>query len=154
MDGSCIGEPTAEIEDACADEVPIAFGRQVLRLALAELNRTWDECRSESRPLSRCEIAIAGRRVQGIVPAPEPNPAIRVVIDEAIRAREAGESKVIPFNLCGHGHFDMQAYHAFLAGRLPQIEFEEPALADGLTRLPARSRDSASQDRLDPRRRR
>jgi tryptophan synthase beta chain len=70
------------------------------------------------------------------VPAPEPNHAIRAVIDEAIRAREAGESKVIPFNLCGHGHFDMQAYHAFLAGRLPEIEFEEAVLADSLTSLP------------------
>jgi hypothetical protein len=67
---------------------------------------------------------------------PEPNHAIRAVIDEAIRAREAGESKVIPFNLCGHGHFDMQAYHAFLAGRLPEIEFEEAVLADSLTSLP------------------
>jgi tryptophan synthase beta chain len=40
------------------------------------------------------------------------------------------------FNLCGHGHFDMQAYDDFLAGRLPEIEFEEAALADGLTSLP------------------
>ena len=53
------------------------------------------------------------------MPAPEPNHAVRAVIDEAIRAREAGESKVILFNLCGHGHFDMQAYDDFLAGRLP-----------------------------------
>jgi hypothetical protein len=133
---SCIGEPAGEIEDAFTDEVPIAFGRHVLRLTRAELGRTWDECRAESRPLGKREIAIAGRRVQGIVPAPEPNHAIRAVIDEAIRAREAGESKVIPFNLCGHGQFDMQAYHAFLAGRLPEIEFEEAALADGLTSLP------------------
>src|SRR5215216_391065 len=128
---SCIGEPTAEIEDALTDEVPIAFGRHVLRLACAELSRTRNERRAESRPLGKREIAIAGRRVQGIVPAPEPNHAIRAVIDEAIRAREAGESKVIPFNLCGHGHFDMQAYDDFLAGRLPEIEFEEAALADG-----------------------
>jgi hypothetical protein len=133
---SCIGEPAAKIEDAFADEVPIAFGRQVLRLACTELGRPRDECRAESCPLRKGEIAIAGRRVQGIVPAPEPNHAIRAVIDEAIRAREAGESKVIPFNRCGHGHFDMQAYHAFLAGRLPEIEFEEAALADGLTSLP------------------
>jgi hypothetical protein len=132
---SCIGEPASEIEDAFADEVPIAFGRHVLRLACAELGRTRDECRAESRPSGKREI-IAGRRVQGIVPGPEPNHAIRAVIDEAIRAREAGESKVIPFNLCGHGHFAMQAYHAFLAGRLPEIEFEEAALADGLTSLP------------------
>ncbi len=53
-------------------------------------------------------------------------------------APEAGESKVILFNLCGHGHFDMQAYDDFLAGRLPEIEFEEAALADGLTHLPVR----------------
>ena len=92
--------------------------------------------RAESRPLGKREIAIADRRVQGIVPAPEPATPSGRVIDEAIRAREAGESKVIPFNLCGHGHFDMQAYDDFLAGRLPEIEFEEVALADGLTSLP------------------
>ena len=90
----CIGEPAAEIDDAFADEVPIAYGRQVLHLACAELGRTWDECRAESRPVGKCQIAIACRRVQGIVPAPERNHAIRAVIDEAIRAREAGESKV------------------------------------------------------------
>ncbi|HLM21392.1 MAG TPA: hypothetical protein VK390_07705, partial [Propionibacteriaceae bacterium] len=33
-------------------------------------------------------------------------------------------------------HFDMQAYDDFLARRLPKIEFEEAALADGLTSLP------------------
>jgi tryptophan synthase beta chain len=58
------------------------------------------------------------------------------VIDVAIRGREAGEPKVILFNLCGHGHFDMQAYDDFLARRLPEIEFEEAALTDGLTGLP------------------
>jgi hypothetical protein len=89
----CIGEPTAEIEDALTDEVPIGFGRHVLRLACAELGRTRDECRAESRPLGKREIAIAGRRVQGIVPAPEPNHAIRAVIEEAIRTRLGG---------CGH----------------------------------------------------
>jgi hypothetical protein len=132
---SCIGEPAGEIEDTFADEVPIAFGRQVLRLALAELGRPRDECGAESRPLGKGEIAIVGRREHDLARI-QPNHAIRAVIDEAIRAREAGESKVIPFNLCGHGHFDMQAYHAFLAGRLPEIEFEEAALADGLTSLP------------------
>ena len=58
------------------------------------------------------------------------------MIDEAVAAREAGESKVILFNLCGHGHFDMQAYDDYLNGRLPEIEFEEAALADGLASLP------------------
>ena len=93
----------------------------------------------EARAYTQNQVFDAGvqfARSQGIVPAPEPNHAIRAVIDEAIRAREAGESKVILFNLCGHGHFDMQAYDDFLAGRLPEIEFEEAALADGLTSLP------------------
>src|SRR5688572_4898457 len=90
---SCIGKPTAEIEDALTDEVPIAFGRHVLRLACAELARPRNECRAESRPLGKREIAIAGRRVQGMVSAPEPNHAIRAVIEEAIRTRPGG---------CGH----------------------------------------------------
>jgi hypothetical protein len=102
---------------------------------LRELGRTRNECRAESRPLGKREIAIAGRRVQGIVPAPEPNHAIRAVIDEAIRAREAGESKVIPSTSADTGTSTCR-YHAFLAGRLPEIEFEEAALADGLTSLP------------------
>jgi tryptophan synthase beta chain len=93
----------------------------------------------EARAYTQNQVFDAGiqfARAQGIVPAPEPNHAIRAVIDEAIRAREAGESKVILFNLCGHGHFDMQAYDDFLAGRLPEIEFEKAALADGLASLP------------------
>ena len=33
-----------------------------------------------------------------------------VAIDEARAAKEAGEARVILFNLCGHGHFDLSAY--------------------------------------------
>ena len=40
----------------------------------------------------------------------------RAVFDEADAAREAGEERVIPMGLCGHGHFDMWAYDAYLAG--------------------------------------
>ena len=59
---SSIGEPASEIEDAFAYEVPIAFSRQVPGLAYAELSRTWDECRAESRPLGKREITVVGRR--------------------------------------------------------------------------------------------
>jgi hypothetical protein len=89
------------------------------RLACAELGRTRDECRAESRPLGKREIAIAGRRVQGIVPAPKPNHAIRAVIDEAIRGTST----------CRRTTPSWRA--AF-----PEIEFEDAALADGLTSLP------------------
>jgi tryptophan synthase beta chain len=79
------------------------------------------------------EAAVRFARLQGIVPAPEPSHAIAAAIDEAIAAREAGEEKVILFNLCGHGHFDMAAYDDYLNGRLPDFEFdaadEEAALA-------------------------
>jgi tryptophan synthase beta chain len=80
------------------------------------------------------QAAVLFAKTQGIVPAPEPAHAIRGAIDEAIAAREAGQQKVILFNLCGHGHFDMQAYDDYLNGRLPEVEFnpadEEAALAN------------------------
>ena len=75
-------------------------------------------------------------RTQGIVPAPEPTHAIRAAIDEAIAAREADEESVILFNLCGHGHFDMQAYDDYLDGRLPEIEFDPSAEDAALAELP------------------
>ena len=64
------------------------------------------------------EAALQFARTEGIVPAPESSHAIRAAIDEAVAAREAGEARVILFNLSGHGLFDMAAYDDFLAGRL------------------------------------
>src|SRR5215471_7886303 len=48
------------------------------------------------------ESAIEFARSEGIVPAPESAHAIRAAVDEATRAREAGERSVILFNLSGH----------------------------------------------------
>jgi tryptophan synthase beta chain len=87
------------------------------------------------------EAAILFAKTQGIIPAPEPSHAIRGVIDEAVAAREAGEERVILFNLCGHGHFDMQAYDDYLNGRLPDFEFdpaEEDAALANLPEVPIR----------------
>jgi tryptophan synthase beta chain len=82
------------------------------------------------------EAAIQFARAQGIVPGPEPAHAIRAVIDEAVEARETGTEKVILFNLSGHGHFDMQAYDDYLAGRLPEVEFEQAELDIALEHVP------------------
>src|SRR5437588_5295113 len=82
------------------------------------------------------EAGLQFARTQGIIPGPEPTHAIRAAIDEAIKSRESGEKKVILFNLSGHGHFDMQAYDDYLHGRLPEVEFEETALKEGLAHLP------------------
>jgi tryptophan synthase beta chain len=58
------------------------------------------------------------------------------VLDEADAAREAGEERVILFNLCGHGHFDLAAYDAYLAGNLEDPEFSEDEMEAALARLP------------------
>jgi tryptophan synthase beta chain len=82
------------------------------------------------------EAAVQFARTEGIIPAPEPAHAIRAVIDEAHAAREAGEERVILFNLCGHGHFDLAAYDAYLAGDLEDPEFSETEMEEALARLP------------------
>ena len=82
------------------------------------------------------EAAIRFARTEAILPAPEPAHAIRAVLDEAEAAKQAGEERVILFNLCGHGHFDMSAYDAYLAGKLEDPEFSEADMEAALERLP------------------
>ncbi|HYF24607.1 MAG TPA: TrpB-like pyridoxal phosphate-dependent enzyme, partial [Baekduia sp.] len=82
------------------------------------------------------EAALLFARTEGIIPAPESAHAIRGAVDEAEAAREAGEERVILFNLSGHGHFDMAAYDAYLSGTLEDPEFEQGAVDDALARLP------------------
>jgi tryptophan synthase beta chain len=57
-------------------------------------------------------------------------------MDEAEAAREAGEERVILFGLCGHGHFDMSAYDAYLAGKLEDPQLSEEDMQAALERLP------------------
>jgi tryptophan synthase beta chain len=66
-------------------------------------------------------------RVEGVIPAPEANHAVKGAIDEALKAKAAGEPRVILFNLCGHGHFDMQAYADYFAGKLTDQSYAERA---------------------------
>jgi len=75
-------------------------------------------------------------RAEGILPAPEPTHAIRAVIDEALVAKEAGEARVILFNLCGHGHFDLAAYERYLDRSLEDYEYPAERVADALESLP------------------
>jgi tryptophan synthase beta chain len=82
------------------------------------------------------EAAVLFAKTQGIIPAPEPAHAIKGAIDEALAAKEAGEERVILFNLCGHGHFDMQAYDDYLNGRLPEVEFDAADQEAALANLP------------------
>ena len=82
------------------------------------------------------EAGVAFARAEGILPAPEPTHAIRVAMDEAIAAKEAGEARVILFNLCGHGHFDLSAYERYLDGSLEDYEYPLERVEAALAGLP------------------
>jgi tryptophan synthase beta chain len=83
------------------------------------------------------EAGVQFARAEGILPAPEPTHALKVAIDEALEAKATGESKVILFNLCGHGHFDLSAYESYLAGTLQDYEYPAAAVEKALAGLPS-----------------
>jgi tryptophan synthase beta chain len=82
------------------------------------------------------EAAVRFARHEGIIPGPEPAHAVKAVIDEAEAAKQGGEESVILLGLSGHGHFDMGAYQAYLAGELEDLEFSEADMQAALDRLP------------------
>jgi tryptophan synthase beta chain len=82
------------------------------------------------------EAAVQFARTEGIVPAPEPTHALAACVREALACRESGESKVILTALCGHGHFDLAAYDAFLDGRMVDEEVSDERFAAALADLP------------------
>jgi tryptophan synthase beta chain len=93
----------------------------------------------ESRAYSQLACFEAGvlfSRTEGIVPAPEANHAVRGAIDEALRCKQEGTSRAILFSLSGHGHFDMQAYMDYFAGKLDDRTYDENALNAALAELP------------------
>jgi tryptophan synthase beta chain len=82
------------------------------------------------------EAAVMFARSEGILPAPESSHAIRGAIDEALKAKEAGEKRVILFNLSGHGHFDLASYDDYLAGKLVDYEYPAEKVKEALRHLP------------------
>lgn len=80
--------------------------------------------------------AVQFTRAEGIIPAPESAHAVKVAIDEALKCKEEGTSKVIAFNLSGHGHFDLGAYDAYLQGQLKDYEYPEELVREAMTHLP------------------
>ncbi len=83
------------------------------------------------------EAGIQFAKAEGILPAPEANHAVRGAIDEALRCKAEGKSETILFNLCGHGHFDMQAYMDYFAGKLTDQDYDQQELAMALAGLPS-----------------
>ncbi|MEM2729519.1 MAG: TrpB-like pyridoxal-phosphate dependent enzyme, partial [Candidatus Korarchaeum sp.] len=63
------------------------------------------------------EVFEAGKlfaRTEGIIPAPETNHAVKAAIDEAMKCKRNGESKVIALNFSGHGLLDLKGYEDVL----------------------------------------
>lgn len=86
--------------------------------------------------LSVFAAAVQFARAEGIVPAPESAHAIRSAIDEAIAAREAGEPRVILFNLSGHGFLDLGAYEQYFNGELEDYEYPAELVQQALAGIP------------------
>ncbi|MEW6034362.1 MAG: TrpB-like pyridoxal phosphate-dependent enzyme [Chloroflexota bacterium] len=82
------------------------------------------------------QSAVTFARAEGILPAPEPSHAIKVVIDEALECKKTGESKTIVLALSGHGHFDLGAYEEYLTGKLQDFEYPKEAVEKALAELP------------------
>ena len=83
------------------------------------------------------EAGVTFAKAEGILPAPEANHAVKGALVEAMRCKEEGESQAILFNLCGHGHFDMQAYMDYSAGKLEDHPYDESEVAMALAGLPS-----------------
>src|SRR5512145_551699 len=83
------------------------------------------------------EAGVFFARSEGIVPAPEANHAVKGALDEALKCKEEGRARTILFNLCGHGHFDMQAYADYFTGKLVDQNYDEQELAMALAGLPS-----------------
>jgi tryptophan synthase beta chain len=82
------------------------------------------------------EAGVQFARTEGILPAPEPTHALKVAIDEALDAKRRGEPRVILFNMCGHGHFDLAAYERYLNKSLEDYEYPAEKVNEALLSLP------------------
>ena len=76
------------------------------------------------------DAAVQFARTEGTIPAPETAHAIRAVIDEAVKARERGESPVILFNLSGHGLLDLAAYDSYFADTMSDVTLSQARIQE------------------------
>lgn len=99
----------------------------------------------EPRAYNQLETYRAGlifARTEGLICAPETNHAIAAVVEEAEKAKEEGRSKVILFNLSGHGLLDLSGYDAYLSGKLVNYSLSEEEMQESLKVLESLPRPS------------
>ncbi len=105
---------------------PLVSHLKELNLIEAEAY-TQNACFAAGLQFAKCE---------GIIPAPEATHAVYGAIKAALEAKKNGTSPTILFGLCGHGHFDMQAYMDFQSGKLEDKSYDEQELQTALDELP------------------
>lgn len=81
------------------------------------------------------ENAVKFAKAEGILPAPEASHAITEAINQALEAKALGEERVILFNLCGHGHFDLAAYDSYLSGKLTNHEVTDEQIKKSINAM-------------------
>jgi tryptophan synthase beta chain len=85
--------------------------------------------------LEAYEAGLIFSQTEGIVPAPEAAHAIKAVIDEAKRCKKTGEKKVLLFNLCGHGYFDLHGYEEYISGKMTPSDAKASVMKKTLRQL-------------------
>ncbi|MCL2389030.1 MAG: TrpB-like pyridoxal phosphate-dependent enzyme [Elusimicrobia bacterium] len=98
-----------------------------------------DEKVVEARAVAQKEVfeaALLFARSEGILPAPESAHAIKVAMEEALKAERDGTPKTILFNLSGHGHFDLSAYDNYLKGNISDCDYSQEEVNRNLKSLP------------------
>ena len=93
------------------------------------------EARAEHQ-IATFKAGVTFARTEGIISAPEPNHAIKVVVDEALKCKESGEAKTILLAHSGHGHVDMAAYEAYFSGKLKDYAYPKDKIEESLSHLP------------------
>ena len=87
------------------------------------------------KQLESFEAGCLFAQAEGIIPAPESCHAIAATIREANKCKEAGEEKVILFNLSGHGLIDMASYDKYLAGDLMNYSLSDEDIQKNLDEI-------------------
>ena len=81
------------------------------------------------------DAAVLFAKAEGIIPAPESSHAIAATIKRALECKESGESKVLLFNLTGHGLMDMSSYDQYLRGNLINHSLSDSEIQKSTTTL-------------------
>jgi tryptophan synthase beta chain len=115
------------------------MGRKKIYLNEGEMPRQWYNIQADlpGHHQTGCfDALLSFAKAEGHLLAPETSHAVKETMEEAIRCRESGETKVIAFNASGHGHFDMSSYEGYLTGKLVDFEYPDEKVKEALAALP------------------